>query len=123
MFLPQGQANAALTNYIFEQAGNVEVQAVGSPILPNSSRTNSCGVTPGGLLKSSSAVICTGPDGDYNEYILQESYTANDTIQVVLGTPPPVPGPLPLLGAGAAFGWSRRLRNRIAASLRIQPKA
>jgi MYXO-CTERM domain-containing protein len=29
-------------------------------------------------------------------------------------TPPPqVPGPLPLLGAGAAFGFSRRLRNRI----------
>jgi hypothetical protein len=25
-----------------------------------------------------------------------------------------VPGPLPLLGAGAAFGWSRRMRKRIA---------
>lgn len=25
----------------------------------------------------------------------------------------PVPAPLPLLGAGAAFGWSRRLRRRI----------
>ena len=24
-----------------------------------------------------------------------------------------VPGPLPLLGAGAAFGFSRRIRNRI----------
>ena len=32
-------------------------------------------------------------------------------------TPPPtsdVPGPLPLLGVGAAFGYSRRLRQRIA---------
>ena len=28
----------------------------------------------------------------------------------------PVPGPLPLLGAGAAFGFSRKLRNRIKAS-------
>jgi hypothetical protein len=27
-----------------------------------------------------------------------------------------VPGPLPLLGAGAAFGWSRQLRKRIGAS-------
>ena len=27
-----------------------------------------------------------------------------------------VPGPLPLLGAGAAFGWSRRLRRRISES-------
>jgi hypothetical protein len=27
----------------------------------------------------------------------------------------PVPGPLPFLGASAAFGWSRRLRRRLAA--------
>ena len=27
-----------------------------------------------------------------------------------------VPGPLPLLGAGAAFGFSRRIRSRIKAS-------
>ena len=27
-----------------------------------------------------------------------------------------VPGPLPLLGAGAAFGWSRQLRKRIGTS-------
>ena len=33
----------------------------------------------------------------------------------VLDSPTPnrVPGPLPLLGAGAAFGWSRRLRQRV----------
>jgi len=30
--------------------------------------------------------------------------------------PASVPGPLPLLGAGAAFGWSRRLRRRIKAT-------
>jgi len=28
--------------------------------------------------------------------------------------PDPVPGPLPLMGAGAAFGWSRKLRRRLA---------
>jgi hypothetical protein len=28
---------------------------------------------------------------------------------------PPVPGPLPVLGAGIAFGYSRKLRKRIAA--------
>ena len=33
------------------------------------------------------------------------------------------PGPLPLLGAGAAFGWSRRLRKRIATPLITQPQA
>ena len=30
--------------------------------------------------------------------------------------PAPVPGPLPILGAGAAFGWSRKLRRRISTS-------
>jgi hypothetical protein len=30
-----------------------------------------------------------------------------------------VPGPLPLLGAGAAFGWSRRLRRRISSSTKV----
>ena len=30
--------------------------------------------------------------------------------------PAQVPGPLPLLGAGAAFGWSRKLRRRVSAS-------
>jgi len=34
-----------------------------------------------------------------------------------------VPGPLPLLGAGAAFGWSRRLRRRISASVITPPQA
>jgi hypothetical protein len=28
-----------------------------------------------------------------------------------------VPGPLPLLGAASAFGFSRRIRNRIKASV------
>jgi subtilisin-like proprotein convertase family protein len=32
-------------------------------------------------------------------------------------SPASVPGPLPLLGAGAAFGWSRRLRKRSRAAL------
>ena len=49
----------------------------------------------------------------------------SETIQVFLGNPPSaaVPGPLPLLGAGAAFGWSRRLRKRIAAPLSTPPQA
>ncbi len=47
-----------------------------------------------------------------------------DTIQAFLGPPAAaVPGPLPLLGAGAAFGWSRKLRKRIAAPLITPPQA
>ena len=48
----------------------------------------------------------------------------SETIQVFLGPPAAaVPGPLPLLGAGAAFGWSRRLRKRIAAPLITPPQS
>jgi MYXO-CTERM domain-containing protein len=41
-----------------------------------------------------------------------------DNVSLTEGAPPPppaasVPGPMPLLGAGAAFSWSRRLRRRI----------
>jgi hypothetical protein len=41
----------------------------------------------------------------------------NSFTQVERPLPPPtVPGPLPLLGAGAAFGFSRRLRTRVLAA-------
>jgi len=42
---------------------------------------------------------------------LQNSFTQTEGKQ-----PPEVPGPLPLLGAGAAFGFSRRLRTRVLAA-------
>ena len=45
------------------------------------------------------------------------------------GPPPPVPGPgdqvpgpLPVLGAGAALGWSRKLRRRIKDRSAAAPK-
>ena len=49
----------------------------------------------------------------------------SETINVVIGAPSAaaVPGPLPLLGAGAAFGWSRRLRKRISTPLSTPPQA
>ena len=48
----------------------------------------------------------------------------SETIAVVIGAPSAaVPGPLPLFGAAAAFGWSRRLRKRIAAPLITPPQA
>jgi len=193
LLLTQGDAKAALTYYIFESAGNVEVQAVGSLLLPNSSQPmSSCGAVPGGAIISVSALLCAGPEGSADIFNIQgptsfngtvgilpadtvsgiptflvgsqssklfaidigyafgtpitstatfnsttlaglgftttgllgtwtlqpkdgsDPYTANDTIQVVIGAPPPasVPGPLPLLGAGAAFGWARHLRKR-----------
>ena len=46
----------------------------------------------------------------------------SESINVYIG-PAAAPGPLPLLGAGAAFGWSRRLRKRIAAPVSTPPQA
>lgn len=54
----------------------------------------------------------------------------SESINVCIGSGPcasdptsSVPGPLPLFGAGAAFGWSRKLRKRIAAPLSTPPQA
>jgi hypothetical protein len=201
--LTQGEAKAILTYYIFENAGTVEVQAVGSLILPSSFSSYSALCDGDGGIASSNAVICTGNDLNYNRYNVQgptsfngtvnvfpadsvtgiptilvgtsqyfgidpgytpgtsitstatfnsqtltglgftttgllgtwtlqpkdgsDPYTAFDTIQVVIGAPPSpstaVPGPLPLFGAAAAFGWSRRLRKRIATPLSTPPQA
>jgi hypothetical protein len=47
-----------------------------------------------------------------------DNLTIGSREQVVPPTPSnSVPGPLPLLGAGAAFGWSRRLRRRVKATI------
>jgi hypothetical protein len=49
----------------------------------------------------------------------------SESIQVFLGPPSPaaVPGPLPLVGAAAAFGFSRRQRKRVAAPMSTPPQA
>ncbi len=39
--------------------------------------------------------------------------SSTNTLLFTAASPASVPGPLPLFGAGAAFGWSRRLRRRI----------
>jgi hypothetical protein len=51
-----------------------------------------------------------------------DGYTANDTINLYVNAPP-TPGPLPLLGAGAAFAWSRKLRKRIGSAAITPPQA
>jgi len=49
--------------------------------------------------------------------------TNPDSYKLIIGQPAAVPGPLPLLGAAAAFSVSRRLRKRIAAPLSTPPQA
>ena len=49
-----------------------------------------------------------------NPDLIMVAYANSATYaQATLYTPPPVPGPLPLFGAAAAFGFSRQLRKRI----------
>lgn len=60
--------------------------------------------------------LATNPNG--NTYsVSRASIRVDDPV-----IPPPtdaVPGPLPLLGAGAAFGFSRRLRSRVNAARQV----
>ena len=51
-------------------------------------------------------VMMTGPGGA----------VASGRFLSLAYVPPAVPGPLPMLGLGAALAWSRRLRRRIAAT-------
>jgi hypothetical protein len=64
-----------------------------------------------------------GNQGNYNPELSSANYpkfinynsssTSANTLLFTAASPASVPGPLPLFGAGAAFGWSRRLRRRI----------
>ncbi len=44
--------------------------------------------------------------------LIDDTPAASATVKYAIATAP-VPGPLPLFGAAAAFGWSRQLRRRI----------
>lgn len=54
----------------------------------------------------------------YNKVWVSDSYStgANGELDNISNTFHRTPGPLPVLGAGAAFGFSRKLRGRIKAS-------
>ncbi len=67
------------------------------------------------IVKANQIIYITGTGGDSGGTTTQALLS-----QLVVRTDPtgqgptePVPAPLPLLGAGAAFAWSRRLRSRL----------
>jgi hypothetical protein len=62
-------------------------------------------------------------DADLVEAVINTSPNRAAVGNVIVGTTavPSAPGPLPLFGAGAAFGWSRRLRRRLAAGSGSMP--
>jgi hypothetical protein len=101
---------------------------------PFSGVSNSWGVSPGsqlnfftsGTVQTNSYAglfngVATNPDTTFNAF--SSSVAAADRgmlsgyIALIYDYDPPasaVPGPLPLLGAAAAFGWSRKIRRRIS---------
>ena len=91
------------------QSGYAGASIVSESIFLNKNLATDFGISTTGLLGT--WTLQSDGNGD--------NYTANDTINLIVGTPPAasVPGPLPLFGAAAAFGWSRRLRKRIATPL------
>jgi hypothetical protein len=54
--------------------------------------------------------------GVYSPFSGSEAYSSTPLRDIAGGSAQKftVPGPLPVLGAGAAFGWTRRLRRRLA---------
>ena len=52
-----------------------------------------------------------------------DSFVLSKFAPAVVNPGVPVPGPMPVVGAVAAFGWSRRLRKRIATRLITPPQA
>lgn len=78
------------------------------------SLNNSLGTTT--LTNSGSLYVIPGPILP-TKITVTNTYTPNSgAIDNVENTFRNVPGPLPILGAGAAFGFSRKLRGRIKAS-------
>jgi hypothetical protein len=67
---------------------------------------------PSGVSLGSSLTI----DVQYADTLENNVNTSVNDFTTTASSPPAVPGPLPLLGAGAAFGFSRTLRKRIKAS-------
>lgn len=82
----------------------------GQQILGNSSNPIISGNKVTGVLQA----------GATFDFLLRGSSSGSEpaTLTITNFNAPPVPGPLPVLGAAAAFGWSRRLRRRVAAGTR-----
>jgi hypothetical protein len=117
-------ANTTSTDYLNTATGAFNSSLGGSVYGWTTTATNSSGVCTGNQTTNSCAGGGNPPPLSY-AFGVEESVITNkiDSISAVgvqsiqnAFTQQPVPGPLPILGAGAAFGFSRKLRSRIKAS-------
>jgi len=124
---PSGQYSFRVTT----SSGDLNQAALNSTTLPGGDFTYTYALTPsvGSAFSLISAGTPAGPTSfestpTYTDVVITWSRTtglstgATFFLSLDNDTPPPfgVPGPLPLFGAAAAFGVSRRLRQRIAST-------
>jgi hypothetical protein len=93
-FIGTGEFDARATKRIVNESGDEWILAVASPSTVDSSPIS-------GKLISVTDTWATCPECNVRAVTNTYNQVAH------------VPGPLPLLGVGAAFGYSRRLRNRL----------
>ena len=79
--------------------------------LPNDGDADLLGTLRQFTVTNSNNVSTTYVNGQTGDPLLQTVIFGSQSIS--LQNPTEVPGPLPILGAGAAFGYSRRLRKRM----------
>ena len=90
--------------------GNAYEWEESSVDLANSSESSHRGIRGGGWFYGSSGLSSSERIGSYAS---DEWDYSGIRVAILYSDAPPVPGPLPLIGAAAGYGWSRQLRKRI----------
>ncbi len=101
------------SSYVYTDPFDFRPNVVGTPLLTRFTIESGSSLVTGNLVQSilvASAINTTDDNGR-----LEESSRVGDIFVQTSRDQESVPGPLPLLGAGAAFGYSRRLRRRLKA--------
>lgn len=89
--------------YVVDTSNNVTTTLLSSQPYPGDSGSSSASLLPGYRFGFG---VHTATNNGGPGYLQISNFRYTGAIAV--------PGPLPLLGAGAAFGWSRRLRKRLS---------
>ena len=98
---PVSGSYTGLTSALSASNSTLQAYFAGTPTIDSYYANWSIVGAPSGITASNITNATLG-----GQVYLRYGYTAPD----------PVPGPLPILGAGAAFGFSRKLRQRIRSS-------
>lgn len=99
-------------SYVYTNPFDFSPSVAGAPLLTRFTIESGSSLVSGDIVQSILVASAIGSvDGNGR---LNESQTIGDAFLLANRNQEAVPGPLPLLGAGAAFSYSRRLRRRIS---------